>query len=287
LRSLSIEKGGKLMVSLETDHVQLPGMKMHYARAGEGGNTVLFVHGYSGSWRIWQGVMEGLPEDFEAIAVDLRGSGDSEKTEAGYTIAQMSEDVFQFADTMGLRDFTMVGHSMGGSITINFALEHPELLKSIIMVDPAPADGLELPAGAKEQVLAVLKSRNPEGIAQVLRMMAVAPDAELDRAAEEVLVEDAIKAGEAFLDQAMASLEALQLGGRLSEIDLPALMVHGDRDASVPLEESVKTFQRIGGCSLQVFYGCGHCPQIECRDEFTRLLVSFVRNPRRRMEEGG
>lgn len=272
------------MAVSKTDYVQLPGLKMHYAQAGEGQNTLLFVHGYSASWRIWRGVMESVPDDFRALAVDVRGSGDSDKPDAGHTVRQMSEDIYQFARALDLKDFTMVGHSMGGVITIDFAIEHPELLKSMVMVNPAPPDGLELPAEAKQQLMGVFKSRSREGVAQMLRMMAFAPDAQVDQAIMDELVDDAIKASEALLDQAMADMEGLRLGDRLSGIDLPALLVHGDRDAAVPLAESVKTFERISGCSLQVFYGCGHSPQLEVQDDFARLLVSFARKPRRRVE---
>ncbi len=268
----------------DTDLIQLPGLKMHYAHAGNGENTVLFVHGYSASWRIWRRVIERLPEDFRAIAIDVRGSGDSEKPDSGHTVKQMSDDIYRFTEAMNLSDFTLVGHSMGGAITINFALEHQDLLKSIIMVDPAPPDGLELPPEAREQVVAVMRSRSPEGVELVLRAMALAPDAQVEQTIVDELVEDAIKASDAFLDQAMADLENLRMGDRLAGIDVPALMIHGDRDGAVPLAESIKTFENISGCSLQVFYGCGHSPMIESIDEFTALLVSFVRNPRRRPE---
>ncbi len=273
------------MVSCKTEYLQLPELRMHYAQAGEGGNTVLFIHSYGASWRWWRGVMESLPDDFRALAVDVRGSGESDKPETGHTVKQMAEDVYQFACKLGLKDLTMVGHSMGGAITINFALEHPELLKSMVLVDPAPADGLELPAEAKAQMLATFKSRNPESIAQVAKMMAFAPDAQVQQAIMDELVDDALKASDAFLEQAMADMEKMKLGDRLSGIDLPALMVHGDRDAAVPLADSIKTSELISGCGLQVFYGCGHSPQIEVQEEFVNLLISFVRNPRRRLEE--
>lgn len=272
------------MASCKTNYIQLPGLKMHYASAGEGENTVLLVHGYSSSWRAWKGAMERLPGDFRAIAVDVRGSGDSDKPASGHTIKQMSEDIYQLAQALNLKKFTLAGHSMGGAITMNFAIDHPELLKSMVMVNPAPPDGLMLPAEAKEQFMAILKSKNREGIGQMLRMMAFAPDAQVDDAVMSELVDDAVKVSDAFLEQAMADMGNLKLGDSLSKIDLPALMIHGDRDAAVALSDAVNTFQRICGCSLQVFYGCGHFPQLEAQEDFTRLLISFARNPRRRQE---
>ena len=275
------------MASFKTDFAQLPGLKMHYARAGKGANNVLFVHGYSSTWQVWSRVMKNLPKDFGAIALDVRGSGDSDKPETGHTIEQMSEDVYQFTQALDLKDFTMVGHSMGGVITMKFALEHPELLKSIVMVNPAPADGLEMPAEEMQQSMSIFKSGDREVIAELWRTLGFASDAQMEQAIVDEMVEDVLKASEPFLDQAMADMGSLRIGDRLSEIDLPALMIHGDRDNGVPLTESIKSFELISGCSLQVFYGCGHYPQLEIQEDFTRLLISFVRNPRRRIEEAG
>jgi pimeloyl-ACP methyl ester carboxylesterase len=118
-------------------------------------------------------------------------------------------------------------------------------------------------------------------------MMALAPDAQVEQEVIDIMVSDSLKASDGFLEQAMADLEGLDLGSKLSRIDLPALMIHGDRDAAVPMADSIKTFERISGCSLHVFYGCGHSPQVECGEDFLNLLISFSRNPRKREDIAG
>jgi pimeloyl-ACP methyl ester carboxylesterase len=125
-------------------YVHTPGLDIHYQEAGEGPNVFLLVHGNFGSWRWWDGLLQALPPGFRAYAPDLRGCGDTAggASPETFEIAQLAGDLRAFADALGLRAFHLVGHSLGGAVALQFALDEPRRVRTLTLVTPAPATGL-------------------------------------------------------------------------------------------------------------------------------------------------
>ncbi len=99
-------------------YAQLTRVRMHYFERGHGPETVVFVHGFQASGRIWQLVQEALPEDrYRTIAVNNRGAGETEAPpeEDDFGIEPFASDVYELVTQLGLRDLTLVGHSLGGA----------------------------------------------------------------------------------------------------------------------------------------------------------------------------
>jgi pimeloyl-ACP methyl ester carboxylesterase len=110
---------------------------MHYVERGTGPEPIVFVHGFISTCRWWLPAMERLPKDgYHAYAIDLRASGLSEQIETGHTLARYAEDLHQFVEAIGLEKSTLVGHSMGGGIAMQYALDHQDRLKALVLVDP-------------------------------------------------------------------------------------------------------------------------------------------------------
>ncbi len=123
---------------IESQMVDTGRIRMHVLSAGQEGDVpVLFVHGNVCSGTCWEEVMLELPDGFRGIAVDLRGYGDTEALPIDATkgLGDMVEDVHALVETLGLEQFHMVGHSMGGGVTMKYAIAHPERLLSIILLD--------------------------------------------------------------------------------------------------------------------------------------------------------
>ena len=101
---------------MESMFVQAGEVKLQYYQCGHGSETVLLVHGYVSSARLWQLTMERMdPERFRVIALNNRGAGDSARTpsEDGYTVKSFANDLHNVAEALGLERFTLVGHSHG------------------------------------------------------------------------------------------------------------------------------------------------------------------------------
>ena len=122
--------------------VDVPGLKIHYETSGGGKRVLVFLHGNFGSWRWWQPVLKRLPEDCWAYALDLRGCGETGRPGIGHTVEQLASDLYEFSRGLGLPAFHLVGHSLGGAVAMQFALNHPEMVRSMLLAAPAPAEGM-------------------------------------------------------------------------------------------------------------------------------------------------
>jgi len=125
---------------------------------GSGGTPVLFVHSLAGKSGHWSRQLEHLRKSRRAIAIDLRGHGRSAPARDGdYSIEAMANDIDSVARALGLTRFFLVGHSMGGSVSIEYAGRHPEKVAGLLLADPS-GDARKLPAGQVEPFLAALDS---------------------------------------------------------------------------------------------------------------------------------
>jgi pimeloyl-ACP methyl ester carboxylesterase len=115
---------------------------IHYASSGSGDTVLVMLHGNTASWRWWRPVMIRLPPGWRAYAPDLRGFGETRRLQGGYSIDSLVCDLNNFAAALGLPAFHIVGHSLGGVAALQFTLDHPEKIRSLTMIAPAPAEGL-------------------------------------------------------------------------------------------------------------------------------------------------
>jgi len=128
-------------------------MQLHYQRFGEGA-PLLILHGLFGSLDNWQTVSRLLGESYQAISVDLRNHGRSPHSEAfGYEV--MAEDLLELMTSRKLPKISLLGHSMGGKLAMHFALNHPELVEKLIVVDMAPREYPPLHADIFKALLSV------------------------------------------------------------------------------------------------------------------------------------
>ena len=124
-----------------TDHqVVVNGMNFHYLEWGDSGNpTILMLHGGSQQAHSWDFVSLPLSEDYHILALDQRGHGDSDWAADGdYTIEAHQQDIDGFVRAVGLRDFNLIGHSMGGRNSYVWASRNPHQLRSLVIVDTGP-----------------------------------------------------------------------------------------------------------------------------------------------------
>jgi branched-chain amino acid transport system permease protein len=259
---------------------QLSAVRQHYYEHGHGPRTVVFVHGFQASGRIWQLVLERLPaEEYRAIAVDNRGAGqtDAPESEDAYGCKPFADDLAELVTALGLRDFVLVGHSMGGATVMQFAVAHPELLRALVLVDPASPDGpppgsvdvetliderMARRAASRGGVLADLNAGSPD-----------APPVEFLQA----LAADVAAAPERRLRGSMRSMLTLRLGERVGSLPMPVLMIGGDSDALIPLPRMLETYAKLPpGSGLHIWHGVGHSPNVETPDRFTRVLRRFI-----------
>jgi pimeloyl-ACP methyl ester carboxylesterase len=115
------------------------GIQMHYLQRGKGPDLVL-IHGITSSLAMWyNGILNGFVPAYHVTAYDLRGHGLTDITPNGYTSAALAGDLRCLLDELGLQSALIIGHSFGGTVGLHFALENPDRVRGLVMMDSGVA----------------------------------------------------------------------------------------------------------------------------------------------------
>jgi branched-chain amino acid transport system permease protein len=263
---------------------QLSKVRLEYFRQGEGPERVVLVHGFQASAAIWRLVQEALPSDrYTSIAINNRGAGGSEAPprEEDFSVQIFAADAFELVTELGWRDFTLVGHSLGGATVAQFAVDHPELIKGLVLLDPSDPDGRQLPQEGPtlddliERLMVARRAQQAAGgggdgiDAAALR----GPSSDVARA----VATDMRNAPEQRLRGSMRSMFQLRIGERVKNLPMPVLMAAGDIDELIPIGAMLATWAKFpAGSGLHVWHGVGHSPNLDAPNEVAALLRQFV-----------
>ncbi len=262
---------------------QLAKVRLEYFPHGEGPERVVFIHGFQASARIWRMTQEALPADrYQSIAINNRGAGASEAPpdEADFSIQHFAADAAELVSQLGWRDVTLVGHSMGGPTATQFAVDHPSLLKGLVLLDPADPDGRggEMAPEALDKFIdgrmAARREQQARGAAgDAIDAAGTGAPAELMRA----LAEDMRNAPERRLRGSMRSMMTVRLGERVKSLPMPVLLAGGDADELIPVAAMLATWAKYpAGTGLAFWHGVGHSPNLDCPAELAALIRRFV-----------
>ena len=245
------------------------------------GIPVMLLHGSYGTSRWWEGFATSLPEEIFSFAPDLRGCGESSKTDSGYSIAEQAEDVASLVRALGWDDFNLVAHSSSGAIAVEYALNNPGKLSTLMLVDTVPVEGVFTPIDGY-MVLEQMRTDRALLVEAMALLMprvasAVQRGAPEESALFETLVDDALEmAPAAFVDVAR-SLSQWNRFADARQLTLPTLLVWGDQDVIVDREGTTRTLIAIPGANnLEVMHGVGHSPLLEAPQRLAEIYVNFI-----------
>ncbi len=243
---------------------------VHYLEAGQGPVLVL-VHGLGSSSEVWRDSIRYLARGYRVVALDLPGYGKSDKPRSDYSIEYHAAALNDFIDALGAGKVALVGNSMGGWISAITALNHPEKVSHLILVDSAGLrrdkfPSINLNPSTKEEMRALL--------------LALFADKSF---VTEKLVNDQWEYRKDIRSTVQATLESLKtklplLDDRLKNIKVPALIIWGREDTLTPLAYAERFAKGIPGSKLVVIDSAGHIPQVEQPAAFYRAVKGFVRS---------
>jgi 4,5:9,10-diseco-3-hydroxy-5,9,17-trioxoandrosta-1(10),2-diene-4-oate hydrolase len=263
-----------------------------YLTAGtDGGLPLLLLHGLADNAYSWRWVMPALAKDHPVYAPSLPGFGRTAKPDNDYTPEFFTAFVAAFLDTLGLEQVAVAGNSLGGLIALHLALAHPERVRALILIDSAGLGryvswALRLMTLPGMGVLA-RGYRTARGaklwVATMVSLLAAHPERVPSEWREE-LYEMARLPG--YLEATVATARSeLSLQGqhsqeilldRLPSLDPPILLLWGERDRVMPVEQSQAASERIRQGRTVILPDCGHIPQIEHPDRVVALVTEFL-----------
>ena len=243
--------------------------------------TVLLLCGIGAKRQGWYRQLPVLGRRFRTLALDYRDVGDSDPATEPYSIDELADDVAALARELGIESASLVGISMGGFISLVLALRHPELVDRLILV--VTSAGGETHVSTSPEVMRALmpdatELESGDGARRVCSLVAAPGFAESHPEAIDEFVEIALHnpmRRDAYLRQ-LEACRAHDVADRLGEIDTPTLVLHGDVDPLVRIENGRLLAERIPGARLIVYENVGHIPEVECADDFNRDLAAFL-----------
>lgn len=265
-------------MTLREKTVETARIRLHYREQGQpDGLPLLLVHGSFGSGRWWEPFLAILPEEIHAVALDLRGCGQSEKPGTGYTIEEQAEDLWAFVSAIGFDDFDLVGHASGAAVAIEFTLNHSSAVNTLSLIDPAPIEGVFTPL---EAIMVLAQLRTDEALLrQALASLmptypvsAPAPARFFDQ-----LVTDAQQMAPAAFTAIAESLNRWNRFSDAKALTLPTLLIWGDQDHLVTRDAMTRSLIAIPGANnLEVLRNVGHSPMIEAPLGLAERLIDFI-----------
>ena len=269
--------------------ITLHGRSLNYVQAGRG-PVLLLIHGMAGNLENWQAVIEPLARRHTVVAVDLPGHGRSEGGAGDYSLGAHAAAMRDLLVALGHTRATLVGHSLGGGIAMQFAYQFPEMAERLVLVSsgglgPEVSSILRAAAlpGANLFIAATASfgSKVGSAVGRGLAVVGLRPTADIAEIARGYasLVDPDRRA--AFL----ATLRAVvgTGGQRVSANDrlylaagIPVLVIWGERDPLIPVQHGRDAHAAIVGSTLEVFEGVGHLPQLEAPGRFIASLERFV-----------
>jgi pimeloyl-ACP methyl ester carboxylesterase len=269
------------------------GRDVNYVELGSGERAVVFVHGLGGSWQNW---LENLPATaaagYRAIALDLPGFGRSPMPAEPISITGYARCVDEFCDALGLGHVALVGNSMGGFVSAEAGIQHPDRVERLVLVDAAGIStaigrnpiserfgkllvtgvigGGGSAAPTEERLMKML--RRPGFIHFALGAVARHPTL----LARELLAEQLGSVGAPGFNPALEAIINYHFLDRLGEIGCPTLVVQGTEDLLVPLGDAYEFERRIPMATTLILEDTGHVPQFERPVTFNLALMEFL-----------
>jgi pimeloyl-ACP methyl ester carboxylesterase len=242
--------------------VVINGGLVHYEAFGRG-RPVLFLHGWLGSWRYWMPTMEAVSDRHRTYALDLWGFGDSDKSRPRYTVADYVELVHEFVGNMGIREAPIIGHALGASVALEYAVNHADSVRKVMAVS--------LPMNPDCINRKLIDFANNSVIAKVMWWRQITYK-EVQKEAE--------KAGEGAISLSIQSVAKVDVKSHIQSLsqrdNAMLLAVYGEKDDVIDpnptrdLNGSWLNIRQIGLSDSK------HFPMLDEAAKFHRLLKDFL-----------
>ena len=269
--------------------VTIHGHEVRYRRAGTG-EAIVLIHGLAGSSVTWRDVMPRLAEDYDVIAPDLLGHGESAKPMGDYSLGAMASGLRDLLAILDVEKATIVGQSFGGGVAMQLAYQHPDLCNRLVLVGSG---------GLGREVSWLLRLCSMPGAEQLMPLIFPRPVASIGSAIGGFLHDRGLRAPLASeMWRAYSSLAGaenrkafvrtmrgvIEPGGQtVSALDrlylaahLPTMIVWGDHDAIIPVDHAYAAHEAIPGSRLEILDGIGHFPHAEAPERFVEVMRDFM-----------
>jgi pimeloyl-ACP methyl ester carboxylesterase len=263
---------------------------LNYEVIGNGHITLVFLHGFGASLRNWDDVIPYLPQDlFTSYLIDLKGSGLSSKPgDTHYSIVDQTKLIASFIKENNIKNYSLIGHSLGGGVALFVALEfleNPELKPGHLILLDTAAYNTDLPFFVKnlriplvnQVILNIFSSKFKAKYTLdkiVFNKKIITP--ELIERYSFFMVLDGYNHATIETAKKIIPKNFEYYTSRYHLLNIPTLIIWGKEDIALPLTSGEQLSKDLPNAKLQVFNECGHNPHEEYPEEVAKLILSFT-----------
>jgi pimeloyl-ACP methyl ester carboxylesterase len=234
----------------------------------EGKDSLVFIHGAGGNWTSWYLQRDYFSRDFNCFIMELPGHGAAQ--------SQGAQEVKSYAlwirgalEELKVSNPFVIGHSMGGAVTMDLALRFPALPKGLVLVG----------TGAKLRVLPRILDEIKDDFPQAVEFVCALSFAkDIPEEMLNVAIAEMLKNSPDVLYGDFSACERFDIMEEVGNIDNPTLIICGDQDALTPIKYSRYLAERIAGARLEVIEGAGHMVMLERPKQFNKKVEAFLRS---------
>ncbi len=257
--------------------VEVDGAELHYRQMGGGAEVLLLIHGFMGSSYDFHQIMPLLAEQYTVYAVDQIGFGLSDKsTDLDFGKENSARLIAGMMDHLGIEQYHVLGHSMGGEVAMHIALNRPDAVQQLILLnsaglaDPQQGRRSRIPAFFIEHVF---KNYTLQRIVfnRTVYDSAIASRDHFDRF---YFFNKQIPAR--TLVKITQDNDSGMLAEQISDISQPTLVIWGRQDEIIPLEQGIRLNSKLQNSQMVVLENCGHLPYLEMPQELFLHVIMFL-----------
>ena len=251
---------------------------LHIADSGVGEKCVVLLHGYLESMYVWDDFTSLLTPSVRVITVDIPGHGISEVKGEVHTMEMVADVLHEMLNSLGIEKVTMVGHSMGGYVSLAFCARYPEQLEGLVLLSSSPNPDTDLKKENRRREIALVRAGKKDALARV------APEAgfaEHNRRRLKSYIDDLVECVHITEDDGIVAL----LGGVIERVDqnemlrkcgVPQLFIMGKHDAYIPVEAAEAIIANNPQAEVAWLENSGHMGFIEEPEACAEALLKFV-----------
>jgi len=272
----------------EERYIKVGNINTRYWMAGDKGTAVVLVHGLGGSIENWVKNIDPLARSHRVYAPDLKGFGRTDKTPLLRDLDELVQFIGDFMQVMHIEKASLVGNSLGGGLVLQFAVNFPQKVAKLVLVDNAGMGSaviVDFKVVSIPVIGELLSKTSKKSTANLWRKIVFDSSLVTDELVEQTYqlailpgankaLLATLRAGIGFRGQrASLTRPLLESAAKLA---IPTLVVWGQQDRIIPVAHAQVAVKTIPGAKLQLFDRCGHMPQLEHPDEFNNLALEFL-----------
>jgi 3-oxoadipate enol-lactonase len=250
-------------------------LELYYERYGRG-HPVVFVNGLTASLESWYHQVPSFSKKYSVIIYDCRGQGRSDKPPSGYTGDHHTRDLKSLLNSLGIPRIHLIGHSFGGFVAMNFAINYPDMVGALVISDSTseakPLIEKILNGWVEAQRHGGLDLRFDVSLPWLYSDLFIRKNPKKIRLFKEAFMKNSSEATERLTIESLNNRATERLG----QISSPTLLLLGDEDVLTPMRYAQQLKEKIAGAQIAVIEKSGHVPPIENHPEFNRVILKFL-----------